>query len=114
MTYHVGLCVRHKLWGQGIIINSDPLQIEFYREPLIKTFHCNMENQLEVERVTQVDRFHVEDRVIHKQFGKGIVCHKNNVTGEIVVMFSVIRENTIDAVRFETFKLDDESLEISK
>ncbi len=106
MKFHEGLRVKHKIWGPGIVLQSDPLQVEFYREPIIKTFYGNTQGQLIPDSLYQMDKFNLSDRVMHNTYGKGIIVQKDNTTGDTFVLFNSVQDN----VFFRQFKLNDPSL----
>lgn len=104
--FKIGLRVVHKHFGQGHVISEEPLQIEFYREPIIKTFYGNTQHVIEAHSVIAADRFNVPDRVTHDILGNGLVVQKNKATGEICVLFNA----TQDGCCLRTFPLNDVSL----
>jgi len=113
MKYQKDTVVYHTTWGYGIVLHSQenedyPLQVEFYREPHIKTFYGNAQKQISVSRYEPMDRFKLGDRVECKQFGPGRIVQKNNTTQEVIVLFNSVQDNC----KFIPFKMEDPDLHI--
>ncbi len=98
----IGLRVSHEKFGQGIIVGENPCQVEFQPPSWMAEFNEFQQGQLTPENVSQMDHFELGDYVVNVEHGSGRVVQKNNVTGELTVLFNSVQ----DSVVFRQFPMD--------